>query len=154
MPDVRRHSVVIVPVGFRGRTDSGRHQPRWRAAGRSAPPASWRRRRTALRRRATEHARAITFKLKKSGKASGVVSSTEDPAFTDCVAAVPVKIQKKKNGGGWKTVASTTTDDTGSYTTKIKGKPGKYRALAPKVSLGDPVTDICLKAKSATRTIK
>jgi hypothetical protein len=28
-----------------------------------------------------EHARAITFKLKKSGAASGVLSSTEDPGL-------------------------------------------------------------------------
>ena len=100
-----------------------------------------------------EHARSITFKIKKSGAASGVVSSTEDPAFTDCAAAVPVKIQRKTSGG-WKTVGKTTTDDTGSYAKKVKNKPGKqkFRALAPKVSLGDPVTDVCLKAKSATRT--
>jgi hypothetical protein len=102
----------------------------------------------------TEHPRSITFKINKKGKASGVVSSAEDPAFTDCVAAVPVKIQRKKAGGGWKTVGKTTTDDTGAYTKKVKNKKGKqkFRALAPKVSLGDPVTDVCLKAKSATRS--
>jgi hypothetical protein len=101
----------------------------------------------------TEHPRGITFKITKKGKASGVVSSAEDPAFTDCVAAVPVKIQRKKAGGGWKTVGKTTTDDTGAYMKKVKNKKGKqkFRALAPKVSLGDPVTDVCLKAKSATR---
>lgn len=101
-----------------------------------------------------DHARAITFKLKKSGKAKGVLSSTEDPAFTDCVAAAPVKIQKKKKGDGWKTKATATTDDTGSYSAKIKNPKGKqkFRALAPKVSLGDPVTDDCLKTKSAVRT--
>jgi hypothetical protein len=100
-----------------------------------------------------EHARGITFKLKKSGAASGVLSSTEDPAFTECVAAAPVKIQKKKKGDGWKTKATATTDDTGSYSATINAKPGKYRALAPKVSLGDPVTDVCLKTKSAARKI-
>jgi len=102
----------------------------------------------------TPHARSISFKMKASGKTSGVVSSTEDPAFTDCVAVVPVKIQRKTSSG-WKTVGKTTTNDTGSYTKKVKNKPGKqkYRALAPKVSLGDPVTDTCLKAKSATRKI-
>ena len=87
------------------------------------------------------------------GKASGAVSSTEDPAFTDCVASVPVKIQRKTKSG-WKNAGSTTTSDTGSYSLKTKGKPGKYRALAPKTSLGDPVSGNCLKAKSATRTIK
>jgi len=98
------------------------------------------------------HPRAITFKIKKTGKASGVVSSTEDPAFTDCVAAVPVKIQKKKKGDGWKTKATATTTDTGSYSAKTSGKPGKYRALAPKVE-GTTDADDCLKTKSATRKI-
>ena len=101
---------------------------------------------------AVGHARAITFKLKKSGKASGVLSSTEDPAFTACAASQPVKIQKKKKGGGWKTKANATTTDTGSYSAKIPGKPGKYRALAPKVE-GTTDPDDCLKAKSATRKI-
>ena len=101
-----------------------------------------------------DHARVITFKMKKSGSTNGVVSSTEDPAFTDCVSAVPVKIQRKTSGG-WKTVGKTTTDDTGAYAKKVKNKKGKqkFRALAPKVSLGDPVTDVCLKAKSGRRTV-
>jgi IPT/TIG domain len=99
-----------------------------------------------------EHARSISFKISKAGKTSGVVSSTEDPAFTDCVAAVPVKIQRKKSGA-WKTVGTTTTNDSGAYTKKVKNPKGtqKFRALAPKVSLGDPVTDVCLKARSAVR---
>jgi IPT/TIG domain len=102
----------------------------------------------------TTHARSISFKIKKSGNASGTVSSTEDPAFTDCVAAVPVKIQKKTSSG-WKTVGKATTTDTGSYSKKVKNPKGtqKFRALAPKVSLGDPVTDVCSKAKSATRKV-
>jgi hypothetical protein len=102
----------------------------------------------------TPHARSISFKIKKTGKASGVVSSTEDPAFTDCVALVPVKIQRKTSSG-WKTVGKTTTTATGSYTKKVKNPKGKqkFRALAPKVSLGDPVTDVCTKAKSAVRKI-
>ena len=100
-----------------------------------------------------QHARSISFKITKAGRASGVVKSTEDPAFTDCVAAVPVKIQRKK-GGAWKTVGKTVTDDAGAYVKKVKNPKGtqKFRALAPKVSLGDPVTDTCLKARSAVRT--
>ena len=34
---------------------------------------------------------------------------------------------------------------------KLKDKPGKYRAIAKKVSLGDPVTDVCKKATSPVR---
>ena len=100
------------------------------------------------------HARSVSFKITKAGKASGAVKSTEDPAFTDCVAAVPVKIQRKTSSG-WKTVGKATTTDAGNYTKKVKNPKGKqkFRALAPKVSLGDPVTDVCSKAKSATRKI-
>ena len=99
------------------------------------------------------HARNITLTLKKHLRARGVVSSTEDPAFTECVANVPVKIQRKKSGGGWKNVGSTTTNDTGAYNVRLnKDKPGKYRARANSVSLGDPVTDTCLQAISAKRT--
>ena len=96
------------------------------------------------------HSRSITFKLKKSGKASGVVSVGD--GFTACTASVPVKIQRKSNGN-WKNAGTTTTTATGSYSKKTKGKPGKYRALAPKVALNNGV-DLCLKDKSPTQTIK
>jgi hypothetical protein len=96
------------------------------------------------------HPRSITFKLKKSGKASGVVSVGD--GFTACTASVPVKIQRKSNGN-WKNAGTTTTTATGSYSKKTKGKPGKYRALAPKVALNNGV-DLCLKDKSPTQTIK
>jgi hypothetical protein len=82
------------------------------------------------------HPRSITFKLKKSGKASGVVSVGD--GFTACTASVPVKIQRKSNGN-WKNAGTTTTTATGSYSKKTKGKPGKYRALAPKVALNNGV---------------
>jgi hypothetical protein len=97
------------------------------------------------------HARSITLSLRKHLVARGRVSSTEDPAFTDCVAGVPVKIQRRR-AGGWRTVGSTTTSDTGGYKKRIKDRPGKYRALAPKVTLGDPVTDTCSRAVSPRRT--
>jgi hypothetical protein len=96
------------------------------------------------------HSRSITLKLKKSGKASGKVSVGD--GFTACTASVPVKIQRKSNGN-WKNAGTTTTTATGSYSKKTQGKPGKYRAIAPKVALNNGV-DVCLKDKSPTRTIK
>jgi hypothetical protein len=101
----------------------------------------------------TVHARSITLSLSGHVKAKGKVSSTEDPAFTDCVSGVPVKIQRKTSSG-WKNVGSATTSDTGSYSKKVKDKAGKYRAIAKKVTLGDPVTDTCSKATSPTRKHK
>jgi hypothetical protein len=95
----------------------------------------------------TGHTRSISLSLRKHLRARGRVSSTEDPAFTDCVASVPVKIQRRR-AGGWRTVGSTTTTDTGAYRKRIKDRPGRYRALAPKVTVND---EVCLRAVSPVR---
>jgi hypothetical protein len=94
------------------------------------------------------HSRTVTLALKKHLRAKGTVSV--DDGFTDCAAGVPVKIQRKTSSG-WKTVKSTTTSDTGAYSVKIKDKPGKYRARAPKVELA---ADTCLAATSPIRKHK
>jgi hypothetical protein len=96
------------------------------------------------------HGRAITLSLKKHLVAKGMVSLTDaTDTTTDCIAGVPVKIQKRKSGH-WKTVGSTTTKDNGAYKKRIKDKPGRYRAKAPKVTL--TTGDVCSGAKS--RTVK
>jgi len=95
------------------------------------------------------HARSVSLSLRKHLVARGKVSSTEDPAFTDCVANVPVKIQRRVSGA-WKNVGSTTTSDTGAYTKRIKDKTGKYRARAPGGTVNDGA-DLCLGAKSPVR---
>jgi len=98
---------------------------------------------------AAPHARSITLKLKGKLTAKGTVKSTETTPFTECVATVPVKIQRKVSGS-WKTVGKTTTSDTGAYSKKVKNKKGKYRALAVKTTV--PTDEVCLKAKSPVRT--
>jgi hypothetical protein len=96
------------------------------------------------------HARSISLSLRKHLVARGKVSVGD--AFTDCAASVPVKIQRRVSGH-WKTVGSTTTSDTGAYNKRIRNRAGKYRAKAPKVSLGTPVTDICSGATSPVRRV-
>jgi hypothetical protein len=93
------------------------------------------------------HSRSVTLGLKKHLVAKGKVSVGD--GFTACIASVPVKIQRKTSGG-WKSVGSTTTDASGSYKKKIKDKPGKYRAKAPKVALNNGV-DVCLGDTSPAR---
>jgi hypothetical protein len=93
------------------------------------------------------HSRSVTLSLKKHLVAKGKVSVGD--GFTACAASVPVKIQRRVSGN-WKNVASTTTSDTGAYKRKIKDKPGKYRAKAPKVTLNAGV-DLC---KVATSPVK
>jgi hypothetical protein len=95
----------------------------------------------------TGNERSVTLKLKGHLTAKGAVKVTDDTS--ECESSVAVKIQRKKPGGGWKTLKSTTTSDTGTYSKKIKDKPGKYRALAPAVTLESG--EECAKAKSPTR---
>ncbi|MCI0636134.1 MAG: IPT/TIG domain-containing protein [Actinobacteria bacterium] len=95
----------------------------------------------------TEHARNVTLKLKGALKLKGKVNVPD--GFTECAAGVPVKLQKKKSGGGWKTLKTVTTSDTGAYSGTVNNKPGKYRALAPRTTAGD---ETCLKDASPVRT--
>ena len=95
-----------------------------------------------------DHARSITLSLRRHLVAEGRVSTFEDPAVTNCVASVPVRIQRRVSGR-WRTVGRTTTTDTGVYKERIKDRPGKYRSVAPGFS---QVTDLCFRAVSPVRT--
>ena len=44
------------------------------------------------------------------------------------LAAAPVQIQRANDMGGWTTVATTTVDDTGSFSAAFPVVPGTYRA--------------------------
>jgi hypothetical protein len=91
------------------------------------------------------HARSVSLRLRKALVARGKVSVGD--GFTDCAASVPVRIQRRVSGH-WKTVGRTTTTDTGAYKKRIRNRHGRYRALAPTVKLGEPVTDVCSRAVS------
>jgi IPT/TIG domain len=92
-------------------------------------------------------ARSITLRLKDALVARGKVTAATvtPPAPAECTAAVPVKIQRRVSGH-WKTVGKTTTSDTGAYRKKIRNRHGKYRSLAPSVTLASG--DVCSRAKS------
>jgi hypothetical protein len=94
-----------------------------------------------------DHARSITLRLRRHLVAQGRVISNEDPAFTDCVASVPVRIQRRVSGR-WRTVVRTTTTDTGAYKKRIKDRPGQYRSVAPPIN---PLP-LCFRANSPVRT--
>jgi IPT/TIG domain len=91
------------------------------------------------------HTRTITLRLRRHLVARGKVSVGD--GFTDCAAAIAVKIQRRVSGD-WKTVGTTTTADTGAYKKRIKDRPGKYRSVARKVNL---FTDFCLRTVSPIR---
>jgi IPT/TIG domain len=91
-------------------------------------------------------ARNITLRLRDALVARGKVSASSATAPAGCTAAVPVKIQRRRAGGGWRTVGSTTTSDTGGYRKKIRNRHGKYRSLAPKLTL--TTGEVCSRAVS------
>jgi hypothetical protein len=90
------------------------------------------------------HARSISLTLRRHLVAKGTVTVADDTA--ECIAGVSVKVQRRKKGGGWKNVGSASTTDAGKYKVSIKDRPGKYRALAPAVTLADD--SVCKKAVS------
>jgi hypothetical protein len=94
----------------------------------------------------TEHARNVTLRLKGALRMKGKVNATDD--FTDCENGVSVKLQRKKKGGGWKTLKTVTTNDVGAYSSKVKNRPGRYRSVAPRTTVGE---DVCLKDISPIR---
>jgi len=93
------------------------------------------------------HSRSVTLRLTKHVVAKGAVNVGD--AFTACEASVPVKIQRKTNSG-WKNVGSATTSASGSYSKKVKDKPGKYRAQVKKFT-PDAGVNSCSKATSPVR---
>jgi hypothetical protein len=90
-------------------------------------------------------ARSITLRLRDALVARGKVSTSVANAPAGCTASVPVKIQRRVSGH-WKTVGKTTTTDTGAYRKKIRNRHGKYRSLAPSVTL--TTGEVCSRAKS------
>jgi hypothetical protein len=93
------------------------------------------------------HPRNVTLKLSGKLKMAGKVKVPD--GTTDCANAVPVKLQRAKKGGGWKTLKTVTTDATGAYSGKVRNKPGKFRSIATKVTLANG--EICDKDVSPTR---
>ena len=94
------------------------------------------------------HSRNVTLKLSGALRMKGKVKVPD--GTTDCANAVPVKLQRKKKGGGWNTLKTVTTDASGAYSGKVKNKPGKYRSVARKVTLANG--EVCLKDVSPVRT--
>jgi hypothetical protein len=93
----------------------------------------------------SDHTRSITLSLRRHFVARGKVIALD--GFTDCVASVPVRIQRRVSGP-WRTVGRTTTTDTGAYKKRIKDRPGKYRSVAPPIN---PLP-LCFRAVSPVRT--
>ncbi len=96
----------------------------------------------------TLHARSVSLELHKHLVASGHVTVSD--AFSACNDTVPVKIQRRKAGGGWHTVKNTTTSSSGAYHARLNDVAGRYRARASRVVLNSGA-DICQGAVSSTR---
>ena len=65
---------------------------------------------------------------------------------SSCRSNVPVVIQRR-SGSDWVDVGSATTGADGAFALRLKDRPGRYRAIAPKASSPERT---CLAAVSAT----
>lgn len=64
-------------------------------------------------------------------KASGVLH--DDGGGAACTDGRHVVLQKRKSGGGWKTLDHDMTNNSGEYRIVVGDKTGKYRVAAPAV---------------------
>jgi hypothetical protein len=85
-------------------------------------------------------ARTVTLDLRKHLNAKGQITA-EQGASTDCYSDVTVDIQRKTKNG-WRTIKFATTDNDGTYRTKLKDRKGKYRALVNELVINDVL--VCL----------
>jgi hypothetical protein len=90
----------------------------------------------------TFHARSISLSLRRHLVVRGTVSAG---GFDACAADALVRIRRFADGA-WRTIATTHTNDDGFYRARVPDRPGRYRALAPRQTLGD--SDICGRALS------
>jgi hypothetical protein len=87
-----------------------------------------------------EHARDVSLALRGHLRATGVVSSD----LAACESHVTVTIQRKRHGN-WRNVGSDETNNNGRFRASLNDRAGRYRALAPEVTVG---TDVCLQDTS------
>src|SRR4029453_14776197 len=90
----------------------------------------------------TFHARSISLSLRRHLVVRGTVSAG---GFDACAADALVRIRRFADGA-WRTIATTHTNDDGFYRARVPDRPGRYRALAPRQTLGD--SDVCGRALS------
>jgi hypothetical protein len=82
----------------------------------------------------------VTLALRHHLVARGKVTSDDEL----CTDGVPVKIQRRSHGH-WRTVGHEQTNANGRFREDVRDRPGRYRALAPKVKTD---ADLCRRAIS------
>jgi hypothetical protein len=91
-----------------------------------------------------QHARRLSLVMSRT-KAKGTLTATD--GFTRVAAGVPVRLQRK-SGSAWRTIGNDLTTAKGRYSLAGTFGSGRYRVLAPKVTLTSG--DIALQALSPT----
>ena len=91
----------------------------------------------------------VTLSLSRKLIAKGVATSPEQP---QCSQGSPIQIQRFSNGV-WGTVKQVTTNSSGAYKTKIKYRPGSYRAFEPRGFVTGDTTSRCNAGISGTKVL-
>lgn len=98
---------------------------------------------------AHQHERSVTLGLDGHLNVSGKV--TVPDGTTACAANTRIKIQRYDYS--WKTVTEVTTSSVGSYSTALRDRRGRYRAVAVSSEVGATYPEhLCLKSKSSAVT--
>lgn len=94
------------------------------------------------------HRRTVSFSV-RGDRAAGRVVVLD--GFERCGQDALVRIQRRNESGGWRTVLQTLTHADGSYRAPLPDRPGRYRARLPRSAVAG--ADICGNGVSGSRVI-
>jgi large repetitive protein len=95
-----------------------------------------------------KHERSLSFSIAGGRTGSGTITVSDGTSA--CMAGQPIEVQRRVESS-WRTVRSSTSGSSGSYSIRLPDKDGKYRAVATKTTLSN--SDVCGKARSVRRRI-
>jgi len=96
----------------------------------------------------TSHGRSVGLRLRRHLRAIGSVNAAD--GFGLCETNSTVKIQRRRDHGGWRTVRRVHTDSNGRYRAPLIDRPGRYRSMVPR-SVFNTGLDVCSRAISRIR---
>jgi LmbE family N-acetylglucosaminyl deacetylase len=97
------------------------------------------------------HDRGVTAELRaRVSRLSITGEVTVADGFGTCASGVPIRIQLRGSGGGWRTVLSKVTRPNGHYQASLAAVGGVYRVQAKRITTASG--DVCRRAVSPFRT--
>jgi hypothetical protein len=92
-----------------------------------------------------QFARSVTLQTPRHRAGGLLLRGTVESVESQCFVGVPVKLQRKRPGIGWRNVGGDLTNIEGRYREIVRDRPGRYRAVAPRLEVPKGT---CLRAVS------